>query len=125
MLKKRFALRFVSVITMIVLFSTVHASWWDTEEFFNAVKYGDTQAVTSSIKNGIDVNMLSDYGRTALMYASGRGHKDIVELLLKSGVDPNLKLLYGKTALTLALEGNYTEIVDILKKAGAKSAQQD
>lgn len=39
------------------------------------------------IRNGADVNVKDNYGRTALDYATARGHKDIVDLLIKNGAE--------------------------------------
>ena len=57
---------------------------------------------------------------TALMVASKKGHRDIVEYLLTKGADVNKSTLSGKTALGLAIEGGHAEIRDMLLEHGAK-----
>ena len=58
-------------------------------------------------------------GMTALMYASNKGHIDIVRALLEAGANVNLRNMDLKTALTMAKEIGRTKIVELLEAAGA------
>jgi len=48
------------------------------------------------------LDLADNRGRTALMIAAERGHRDIVEALLKDGADPSLKDRDGQSAQALA-----------------------
>ena len=62
-----------------------------------------------------------DYdGDTALIEASGRGLKDIVELLLKHNADVNINNKIGCTSLIKAYMHGKKDIADLLKSYGAK-----
>jgi ankyrin repeat protein len=66
------------------------------------------------------VNAKNKDGRTALMFASERGHKEVVKLLIEKGAGVNVKDKYGWTALKYASENGHQEIVELLKSYGAK-----
>jgi hypothetical protein len=52
------------------------------------------------IKNGADVNLVDDSGRTALDYASRDANTNLMEILLSAGADPNLEGPDGQTPLS-------------------------
>ena len=64
------------------------------------------------LKEGAKVDSTGTYGYTALMYASLKGHTEIVNLLLEK--KPNLDLvdINGCTAFMLASQNNKREIVE-------------
>lgn len=77
--------------------------------FWDACANGDFPMVCSQIKAGADVNYQNGDGRTALMRASKRDRKDVVQVLLDNGADVNISDNKGKTALmTAAKKGNKT-----------------
>ena len=61
----------------------------------------------------------TQYGSTALHYASCRGHLEIAELLTSSGADVNIIDSEGRTALHMASMFGYLEIVQLLLCQGA------
>ncbi len=80
-------------------------------------------AVSGSINlavPGIDVNVKSRSGRTALMWTASEGHTDIVgRLLAVPGIDVNAKDNNGYTALIGAAMWGHADIVRLLLAAGA------
>jgi len=122
---KYLVLIFVPAVIIAMLFLRAYAKGPSAKKFLKAVEEGNTQAVGSFIKKGIDANVrdakFDEEQNTALIIASIYGHKDIVEMLLKAKADPNARYDDGgNTALKLANQKGYTEIADILKNAGAK-----
>ena len=66
---------------------------------------------------GIDVNMKTSSGYTALTLASMNGHREIVQLLLGvEGIDVNVKDHGGDTALAIASSKGHKEIVQLLQR---------
>jgi len=89
------------------------------KELFKAVKEGDTAKLERLLKEGADVNVKDDYGRTPLHVAAEKGEVEIVKLLLEKGADVNVKNNNGQTPLHYAASGGYTEIVKLLLERGA------
>lgn len=56
-----------------------------TEALLGASRVGDLQKVEALLSAGADVNAKDKDGRTALMAASGKGHRSIVKLLEEKG----------------------------------------
>jgi ankyrin repeat domain-containing protein 50 len=64
---------------------------------------------------GILVNSVDDYGDTALMDTSSKGHLEVVKLLLSvPGIDIVHANEYGKTALTLAFKDGHQEVANLI-----------
>ena len=83
----------------------VYRTW--TPLFFAVVSgpNGHPDIVNLLLKNGAQVNLADNKGRTALHYASELGQDDTLEMLLNAGADPNaLETATKKTALHLAIE---------------------
>ena len=72
-------------------------------EFIKAAEEGNLAQITSLIKDqGINVNGKNEYGETALIYASEKGHLDIVKYLVDNGADVNEKGHQLQTVLMYA-----------------------
>ncbi len=71
-----------------------------------AAELGYTDALAAMLDRGIDVDVGSDVGATALSYAATRGRREAVALLLERGADVNARNGVGKTALGLAVLAN-------------------
>ena len=77
------------------------------DQMYEAVRRGDTAAVTALLDKGADVNAKFRYGATALFKAAERGHSDIVKLLLARGADATVRdTFYNAKAMTWALGDN-------------------
>ena len=66
----------------------------------------------------MDVNAVNDQ-ITALMYAAGNGHLDVIHLLLEYGAAVDAKDAPGQTALTWAAHEKQFAVVEALRAAGA------
>lgn len=85
------------------------------DQLYEAVRKGDTAAVTSLLDRGADVNAKFRYGATALFKAAERGHVEIAKVLLDRGADVKVKdTFYGATAMTWALDGKHLAVVRML-----------
>jgi ankyrin repeat protein len=65
---------------------------------------------------GADPNIQDVYGRTALMFAAGKGHFDIVKLLLIYGANPHLRDDQGNTAYMYAVRHGHQDVAELLSK---------
>lgn len=65
----------------------------------------------------VNVNAKDKDGTDALMSASVRGHKEVVELLLKHGAQVNTQNTDGHTALMFAYNGK-NQVASLLDKYG-------
>lgn len=82
---------------------------------------GDKAGVQRLLKDGVDPNTApgaTDQGMTALMYASWRGHTEIVERLINSGADVNAVSDTGATALFYASYEGHEDIIGLLLDLG-------
>jgi ankyrin repeat protein len=80
-----------------------------------ASKNGHKEIVAFLLKNDIDVNQQGEYGWTALISASLKGQKEIVQILLQDKkIQINQQEKNGHTALILASVGGHREIVQML-----------
>jgi ankyrin repeat protein len=85
------------------------------DQFFEAVRKGDSASVTALLDKGADVNAKFRYGMTALFKASERGHLEVVKILLAHGADVKVKdTFYGATAMTWALQNDHIDVVNAL-----------
>ena len=103
-----------------------------TATLLDGAAAGSILVVKKMLDRGVDVNVKSDFGVTALMFAASNGHLNTVELLWSSAADVNAKNNVGKTALSLTETAlifarlhdyhveDYEEIVRLLREAGAK-----
>lgn len=66
------------------------------------------------LKCGISINQVEGNGYSALIKASIKGHKNIVEWLLQKGADKSLRSFDSKTALDYARENKHKEIIQLL-----------
>jgi len=93
------------------------------EDIIAAAHVGNLALVEHLIENGVDVNVVNDYGETALIEAVSWGHKTIIEILLMNGADVNHRenldfeqFIWGCSAI---LHADDEEAIDILLKYGA------
>lgn len=109
-------------ITVIVLCSG--CSGPDPAALHDASRNGDATAVADLIRRGVDVNAVSEKGRTALHLAAREGHLAVVQQLLTAGATidlsaTNLSSDVGMTPLHLASLFGHRECAAALIEAGA------
>ena len=63
---------------------------------------------------GADPNIKDDDGRTALIYAAGRGNTEIVQLLLDHRADPNALSKKRNNALMSAIDMKEIDVIKLL-----------
>ena len=97
--------------------------------FFESVKDGNADGVTSAIEAGVDVTKQLESGRqriSAVALASANGYEEVVRILIRAGADVNEAVpasirgsAAGRFPLILAVNKQSEEIVRILIRAGA------
>jgi ankyrin repeat protein len=73
-----------------------------TTAFMIAVQWGNLPTVQILLQNGANPVAIDINGINSLMFASSKGHFDIVSLLLTYPININAKDEVGQTALTYA-----------------------
>lgn len=68
-----------------------------------AVINESTEITQLLVRNGADLNMMDDSGKTALDYAARDANTDLMEILLLAGADPNLEGSDGQTPLSRSI----------------------
>ena len=85
------------------------------EEFIEACKKGDKEAVQTLAKGNCDVNHVNNDGRNGFIWACQNGHKDIVELLVtKYNCDVNHVDNDGRNGFIYACYNGRKDIVELL-----------
>ena len=95
------------------------------DALLDAAQDGDTNTVKSLLDAGGDVNLKDETGRTLLMYATLKNHKEVVQVLLDKGADVNARNTTGETALSFAARQGHPEIARALLRKGADVNAQD
>ena len=103
-----------------VLAKNVLLKRWKSK-LFEACSSGKTKIVQLLLEQYesevIGLNARDKYRMTALICASQKGHKDVVQLLLdNSDIDLNVRDNTGSTALMIASQRGYQDIVKILAR---------
>ena len=88
-------------------------------DLLDATESGNIRRVQELLDSGVDINIVNDYGMTALMLASMYEHIDIVRLLLEKGAGVNIRDEGGYNALMWASVRGYTDIARLLLETGA------
>ncbi len=95
------------------------------DDFVQSAEKGDLKAIQLFLNAGIDRNVQSVSGFTAMMAAAKNGRIDVVNKLLEQKANVDAQSKQGVTALMLAAENNQTEIVKLLLKKNADPNLED
>jgi len=91
------------------------------DSLFAAARTGDVAAARARLADGVDVNIKTAYGATALSFACDKGHLALVRELLKAKADPNVTdTFYQATPMTWALRKGHTSIAIALIEGGSE-----
>lgn len=87
--------------------------------FIQAAKNGDAESLRMLVNLGVDVDILSHDGWTALMYAAYGGHIDSVKLLLSNQANVNARAGVV-TPLVAAVHSDNKDLINMLVGEGAE-----
>jgi uncharacterized protein len=91
----------------------------EREGLVDAVRAQDPARVRELLTSRADVNVRSDDGSTALLWAAHWNDATVAELLIRAGADANAANAFGMTPLSRACTNGSAPLVDLLLKAGA------
>lgn len=84
-------------------------------DYYALIRVSDNIEGLKLLENCADINAKDNNGWKALIWASNKGHLEIVKYLAENGADIDSKNNYGKTALEYASDNEHLEIVKYLK----------
>lgn len=85
----------------------------------DAALIGDTPTAQTLLAERSDTDQANERRERAFLWASSRGHVDIVRLLLESGVNVEAKWDKGETALIAAARNGHAHVMRLLIEYGA------
>ncbi len=93
------------------------------EALLEAARLGDRARIETLLDAGANVDAQNRYDATALFFAAGRGHLDVVELLVTRGASLDQEdSFYRTTPLQRALSYGHLEVARYLLEQGAAGA---
>lgn len=110
-----------SLALLLSLILSVQVFAQDTDkEFWKAAKSNDLETLKKLLDEGVEVDIKTEYGATALMFAADKEHLEAVNFLLENGADPNLKDAFYQSSpyLWISYSGN-VELIKSMIKHGA------
>ena len=91
----------------------------DLGSWFDNIWQGKIDEIKGYIEQGGDINAIDQGGFTALIYAAGRGYKEVVAVLLEFGANIKHADTPGRTALMYAAKWGRQDVVGLLLGRGA------
>ena len=88
-----------------------------------ALLAGAIESVRLHLRSGSEVNVADEKGRSPLILAASRGHRDLCQFLLGEGADPGNRDHEGNDALAAAKARRHTDIVALLAEAGSTAGK--
>jgi ankyrin repeat protein len=112
-------MRAASLMVLALLVGVTHATAAASDlRLVNAMKAGDSAAVTTLLRQHVNVNTPEPDGTTALHWAVREDNLELAEMLIRAGADVKAANRYGVTAISLACVNGNAAIIDRLLKAG-------
>jgi hypothetical protein len=90
-----------------------------------AVSTGDLSKVKKILSSGVDVNTLSEDGRTGLHFAAEFNFLEVAEFLLECGAEKDARTKFASTPLHIAAAKGNLSIVKLLVQRGHDLHSQD
>ena len=92
----------------------------------DAAADGDVSELVRMLDEGMPVDSVDWFGRTALQRAAVFNHTDVIHELLQRGADVNKRDRYdGRTALHYSAKYNSTDAIRLLLRNGASTTIKD
>lgn len=89
-------------------------------------RVGIIEEVRDLVKLGLDIDYKDNEGYTSLLYASEKGHPEIVQELIENGANKEIQLYpFGWTPLIIASTEGHLDVVKILLEKGVNINHQD
>ncbi|KAH9518336.1 Peroxisomal NADH pyrophosphatase nudt12 [Bulinus truncatus] len=85
------------------------------QRFLDCAARGDVEILEQLI-GAVDIDVKSDRGWTALMFAARNGHSSVISSLIQKGCDVNCLNASGQTALDIAQFWNHKEATAVLSQ---------
>ena len=105
--------------SLVLLMVVATAAAPEDQRLVNAAKQQDPQRVRALLLQHADVNVRSEDGSTALLWAAHWNDLQDAELLVRAGADANAANDFRMTPLSQACTNGSTAFVNLLLKAGA------
>ena len=112
----------LSTVLLILTFGSLNAQVPDekTKAYWEAARTGNIEQVKQQIKNGVEVDAVTEFNCGAIYFAANRNQAEVIKLLAAEGANVNLRDTdYGFTPVQMAAWLGHTEATDVLIDAGA------
>lgn len=93
--------------------------------FLTAAEAGSMEEVKRCLSSGVDINVTTHTGTTAVLKAAANGHTLVVRFLANNGADMNHTNHLGQTAAHLAAEQGHAATFQVLRELGVSMKIKD
>lgn len=100
---------------------TINDKKTDYKFWFEAVSNGNLGKISQHLNKGVAIDTLDQRGCTALIHASGKGHRAVASYLIQNKANIEHQSDNGSTPLSSAIISNSRSVVGLLLKHGANA----
>lgn len=93
----------------------------DHKVWFDAVSNGNLGIISQHLNKGVPIDTIDHRGCTALIHASGKGHRAVASYLIQNKANIEHRSDNGSTPLSSAIISNSRTVVGLLLKHGANA----